>query len=338
MAPVVRRAAVVAAPPPVEVDLINFGDLDTYAGGFTLPEGEYALEFDVRMHAGTKADGSPAGEPRLGVMIGAHPLAGGEAIQQFMSMGTNAHKSFAPDPDTGKGVVRVPGGAGANANNKTNWFILLKSLYDCGLPKGIFTNDLTTIDGVWVRTQNIPEPEDRKGFGATAKTGEVQKQEERRSGLIPVVTEILEGGKPWEGGGGFDFAPAPAAVVAPVVRRGPAAVAAPAARVAAAAKPVVARRLAPPPPPPVAAEAEGELTEDDVMVAAVNGAAVVLTKNPKGCPKLTVRTGTFKAVTEAAGPEMASAVIDTLFASDELVDSVISQLGYKVSGTQVVPA
>lgn len=320
MAPI-RRPAVAAAPPPVEG--FNFGDMDLYAGGFTLPEGEYAMEFDVRMHAGTKADGSPSGAARLGVMITAHPLRGGEPIPQFMSMGSNAHLSFAPNPVTGKGVVVVPGGAGANPNNKTNWFLFLKSLYDCGLPKGIFTNDLTTIDGVWVRTQNIPEPEERKGFGAS-KTGEAQ-QEERKAGLVPLVSEILDGGKPWEGSGGFDFTPAAAA---------PVAVARPAFAARAAAPVAAARR-----PAAVAAPvAEVAADDADVFTAAINGATEVLTKNPAGVTKLLMRTGTFKAVNEKQGAEMAQAVIDSYFGSDDALNTVLGQLGFAVVGTSIKPA
>lgn len=320
MAPI-RRPAVAAAPPAVEG--FNFGDMDLYAGGFTLPEGEYALEFDVRMHAGTKADGTPAGAARLGVMLTAHPLRGGEPVNQFLSMGGSAHLSFAPNPATGKGVVVVPGGAGANPNNKTNWFLFLKSLYDCGLPKGIFTNDLTTIDGVWVRTQNMPEPEERKGFGGS-KTGEVQ-QEERKPGLVPLVSEIIDGGKPWEGSGGFDFTPAAAAP--PAVR--------PAARVAAPAAAAVRRPVAVAPPAPVA---EVAADDADVFTAAINGATDVLTKNPAGVTKLLMRTGTFKAVNEKQGAEMAQAVIDSYFGSDDLLNTVLGQLGFAVVGTSIKPA
>jgi hypothetical protein len=106
MSPVVRKP--VAAPP---VEGVNFGQLAQYAGGFTLPEGDYALEFNVIMHQATDKNGVAKGDARLGVMIDAHPLAGGEVFQQFMSMGSKAAQSFAPNPDTGKGVVAIPGGS-----------------------------------------------------------------------------------------------------------------------------------------------------------------------------------------------------------------------------------
>lgn len=325
MAPAVRRAPV--APPPIQG--LNIGDLATYAGGFTLPEGQYALEFNFVMHAGVKADGTPAGAPRLGVMVDAYPLGGGDPIQQFFSMGTNAHQSMQPHPETGKGVVAVPGGPGANANNKTNWFILLKSLYDCGMPAGYFTDDISVIDGVWVQTQNIPEPAERKGFGI--KTGEVQ-QEERRTNLIPIVTAILDGGKPWEGSGGFDFAPAaPAAkpkaaaprVAAPVAARPPA---------AAVRRPAAVQ----PPPPAEVEEAAGE-DEQDLFTVATSAIADIIEKTPQGLPKLTLRTSVFKNLGGANEPN-AQAVIDTYFSSDAELGTVLGQLGYKIVGLAIKPA
>lgn len=313
MAPPVRRPA---TPTPTKAPGINFGDLDAYAGGFTLPEGDYAMEHNVMMFTGTKADGTPVGPERLGVMVTAHPLGGGEAQQQFFSMGSNAHKSFQPDAETGKRVISVPGGAGASPNNKTNWFLYLKSLYDCGLPKGIFTDDVSVIDGVWVHTSNIPEPEERKGFGQ-AKTGEAE-QPERLNKLIPVVSEIKDDGKPWEGTGGFDFAPTPAA--APVVKPGP--------------KGVVAGKKAA--PAPVVQEAATDT--EDVEAAAQNGISSVLEKNPNGLLKLPLRTSTFKAVSASSGEEMANAVLEAYFSSDEALNGILGQLGYKVVGTSVKPA
>lgn len=316
MSPVVRKPA--AAP----VEGVNFGSLAQYTGGFILPEGDYALSFNVVLNQTMDKNNQPKGDPRLGVMVDAYPLAGGEAQQQFFSMGSKAAQSYAPNPDTGKGVVALPGGAGGALNNKTNWFLFLKSLYDCGLPEGIFVNDLTTIDGIHVHTQNIPEPEDRKGFGS--QTGEVA--EERRNNLIPVVTEIKEDGKPWEGTGGLPEAPAAAAPV----KAGPKAVAKPAI-VKPAAKPVAK-------PAPVAevVEAAGD---EDVLNGAINGISAVLgeEKNANGCTKLLLRTSTFKAVNAAAGGEMAQAVIDTFFGSDEALNGVLNQLGYAVVGTNVKP-
>jgi hypothetical protein len=328
---VARRAA--PAPAPVAVASgVNFGDLDFYAGGFTLPKGLYAMEHDVCMHAATKQDGTPLGKARLGVMLTAHPIQedgspvlAAEPLQQFLSMGSKADQSFAPDPATGKSLVPIPGAPSTSAPKSTNWALYLKSLYDTGLPKGIFTNDITVLDGVWVRTDLVPEPEDRKNF-AKSQTGENadQPEERRGSGQVPVVTEILEGGKPWEGGGGFLAETAPAAAPkAPLAR--PAAV---------APKPAVARPAAAPVAAPAAAA-----DDEAVQIAASNGITEVLTvpANANGVSKLILRTSTFKAVTAAAGAEMAQAVLETYFASDDALNSVLGPLGYSVQGIAVKP-
>lgn len=349
MTPVTRRPAATVAPPPPAPAGVNFGDLDFYTGGFTLPQGQYAVEWMVQMFSGFSERGKTL-QPRLGVMGTFYPLDGGEAKQQFFSMGGGAEKSFAPDPETGKGLVPIPGAPASSANNLTNWALMLKSLYDTGLPKGIFTNDLTTIDGIWVQTENVPEPEERKSFGARSATGEAAlnpqaQQEVRQNQLTVMVTEILEGGKPWEGGGGFpepgvpigpaaeEAAPAPVAPKAgPRGVARPAAVATPVAAPAArpAARPVARAAVVAAPPP-----TEEPITEDDVTTAAVNGIAEVLTKAPAGTSKLLLRTGTFSHVTKTLGAEMAQAVMDTVFENDGVLSSLLGSLGYGIVGTNV---
>lgn len=320
MAPVARRTA--AAPPPVS-EGVNFGDLGMYAAGGGIAEGDYALEFTAQMFQAVKQNGVASGPPRLGVMITAHSLVdpAAEPKTAFLSMGANADKSFAPNPDTGKGLVAVPGAQGTTLNNSTNWFHFMKSMYDCGLPVGIFSNDLTVLDGVHVHLTNIPEPEERKGFGQS-KTGETQV-EERQNRTMPIVSEIKEDGKPWEGTGGFEIAaPAAAPKVAPK-KVAPKAPAAAASRVAFTA--------------PVAVEEAAAQGEEEVLSAAVQATSSILEKSPAGVTKLLMRTGTFKAVNEAAGADMAQAVIDTFFGSDADLNGLMNQLGYGVAGTSIKP-
>lgn len=303
---------------------VSFGDLNNYAeGGFDIPEGDYAVVHTVQMFAGTKADGTKAGPERLGVMLDFYNLAtdkDGNYIdlkptQKFLSMGSKADQSFAPDPETGKGIVPVAGGSGASMNNKTNWFLYLKSLYDCGLPVGVLDNDLTTIDGIHLHIQSVPEPEDRKGFGS--KTGEVEQ--ERRVGKVPVATEIKDDGKPWEGTGGIPEAGAVPAVKAP-------AVAAP--KTKAGPKPVPAKAAAP--VAVVAAEDDDEL----LKATALTAMASVLEANPKGCAKVVLRTGTFKAIKDEA---MGNRVLETFFADEATLNLLIGALGYTASGMMVKP-
>lgn len=288
---------------------INFGDLSSYAGGFTLPEGKYALEFMFQMHQGTKADGTPAGPNRLGVMVSAHPLDGGEAQKVFYSLGSKAADSFMADPDTGKSLIPVAGGAGANLNNKTNWFILLQSLYNAGLPQGILSNDLTVIDGMHVQTTNIPEPEERKGFGA--QTGEAAA-EPRRANLIPVVTEILEDGKPWEGSGGL-----PGATTA----KGKAKV-----------TPIAGKKAA-----PAAPVAEDGDDDGGTMATAASAIADVLGKSEfaNGLPKVKLRTECFKALKAAHGEAITNQVMNEVFGKDAVLGAVLAEMGYKLDGMQI---
>ena len=288
---------------------LNIGSLDFYTGGGGLPEGDYALEFNVQMFQATDAKGVTKGPFRLGVMVTAHPLSdpSPEAVKtQFYSMGTNAHLSFAPNPETGKGVVAVPGGPASTANNSTNLAILIKSLYDSGLPQGVFTNDFTVIDGIHVHMQHQAEPVERAGF--QSKTAEFT--EDRKPGTIAVVTEIKENGKPWDGSGGIPEAVAPAKTAGKV---------APKAAPKAAATSVAA-------------------VEDEILIAAQSGISSVLEQKPDGCPKLALRTGCFKYIKDTLkNADMAQAVIEAYFGTDEALEGVVSQLGYTVSGPMVKP-
>lgn len=332
--PPIRRTAVAAAPVAVVDSGVNFGDLGFYSGGnFTLPPGRYALELEVRMHAYTKQDGTK-GQENLGVYVMAHPIdeAGGrtgETLDQFYSMGSKAKLSFMPNPETGKGVVPIPGGPASSMPPSTNWGVLLKSFYDAGLPQGIFTNDLSVMDGVWVVTTNIPEPEERRTFGA--KTGDQVEPEKRQNNMISVISEILEEGRPWEGGGGI---PAEEAAPAPAKKTAVKAVVKPAAAAPAVAPKTVARRAV---AAPVVEEEAAEATADDVEQAAVMGTEAFIVSVPEGTAitKLALRMGTFKQVAAAAGDDMAQAVLDTYFGDDKTLNELIKQHGYKVAGLQV---
>ena len=302
----------------------NFGALDFYSGGFLLAPGLYAMMHDIVMHQPTDAKTNvPKGPARLGVMLSATPITetgekAGEPQQQFLSMGTKAHESYLPN-ESGKGLQAVIGGPG-NVTNKANWWYYLESLYNSGLPQGIFTNDVSVLDGVWVRTDNIPEPEERKGYAKAPATGEVQQDEVRGNNKMPVVTEILDGGKPWEGSGGVPEGEVAAA------KPGPKA---------------VAPKTGPKPVAKVTAKAPAPVEADDeaVKVAAINGITSVLEKAQyqNGCPKIILKTGTFKAVTEGEGGDMAQSVQNTFFASDEALNALLNEMGYALAGNQVKP-
>lgn len=335
MAPVRRTAAPVAA--AVEYELFDAGDLAAYSGGKTIPEGDYALELVVQMNQSTNAAGQAVGKPRVGVQMFAHPLAGGDPIEQFVSFGSKAHESWAPHPDTGKSLVKIPvsaGGKGLPPPKGTNWQLLLESLYQAGLPAGYFKNDFTLLDGIWVHIKPMPEPENRKDMKKNAATGEQGQEEDsgpRGSGMVPTVTAILDGGRVWiEGEGGFDFASAPAPVAAPPAWRGspgsgpatPAPVAAPRRAVAPTAAPVVA-----------AAEVEGDSEELIDIVNNAIGDVLTLPEFIKTAPKrLKFRLKVHEMVKAKYDDKTASDVISTYFGSDDSLSAVLSPIGYKISG------
>lgn len=304
---------------PAPSALVNIGDLDTdYSAGGGLPEGDYVLTFDVMMEPDRKDGVSRKQASRLGVLLTATPVntTTGEPIDEpktkFYSFGGKAHLSFAPDPNTGKGIVAIPGGAGAQPTNKSNWAYLLKSLYDSGMPKGVFTNDFTVLDNIWVHMHEVPEPEDRKSFKKSAATGEAAldtAEEPQGNGKMSIVSEIKGGVDWWEAE--TPATPAPkAAGPKPVVKA-----VAPAKKAAA----------------PAAAE------EVDVAEAAINAIGSVIEASPNGVAKLLLKTKTFTAVKEAHGDDVAQAVIDGYFGSDADLNGLLNTLGYAVTGQQVKP-
>lgn len=330
MSPVpARRAAAPAAPVVEGVDFLSRAS-SLYTGSFTLPAGDWAIWFDLMLQQ--PKEGSTYSNPRLGVRLSCVALDRPDdtPVEQFLSMGRKAHESFMPSED-GKSLVPVVGGQG-NLTNKSNWSLFRDSLYNAGLDEGIISNDFSVLDGIWVTTSQEAEPEERKTFGG-AETGEVQ-QANRGNGKIPVVIAIIEGGKPWEGGGGMPAA-APAAPAAPKGRPAPARAAAPAPK-AAPARTAPARAAA---PAPAAVEAEAGDSED-VTTVAVSALGEVLGEEryAAGIPKLILKTSVFKLIEKGSGKEMANAVTEAYFKTDALMVGLLEQIGYTLVGTTVKPA
>lgn len=340
--PPVRRAPARVALVQSAGGAVNFGDDSFYLGGLGLPEGDYATTYHTQMFQPVRQNGQPTGQPFLCVMLTAYPIdkagngiPGTEPTEHPLGCGQKAHESFVPSAD-GKGFEPVAGGSGIGMNENCNWALYRKSFLDAGLPPGTLTNDLSVIDGTWVHTRNIPEPEERKNFRKPAATSEAALRamqaavggtanaEPQRNRVCVTVNEILEGGKPWEGSGGIpEEAPAGARVAAPAR---PAAARAPA--------PAARGRVAAPPP----ADAEG-MSDDELKTAAINGISTVLLKNPTGCFKVALSTGTFAAVAEAykdqGGEDVAGAVIETYFQDAAVLDTLLGELGYRTNGAKV---
>jgi hypothetical protein len=317
---------------------VNFGDPSMYSGASFIPDGDYCMTFDAVLHTAVdKNTGVARGKARLGVMVNFYPLSNlteEGKLQQFYSMGSKAHESFAPNPETGKGFVPVPGAKGGSFNDKTNWMMFLNSLWQSGMPVEVLSNDFSTIDGVWGHVTNVDEPAERASF--KSNTAEIQ-QEERKPGKVAVVSLILEGGAPWEGGGGFEAPAAAPPVQAPPVRPGPKPVtAAPAAvapkpgprPVAAGPRPVAA---APAPPP------SNALAEQDLRSHAITGISDVLTKKPNGLPRLLLRNETVKYFDTNGASTTGAAVIAAYFepSGADALQSLLGEMGYFVDGAQV---
>jgi hypothetical protein len=306
-----------AVRPAANGGAFNFGDLSAYSTGGGLPEGDYIWkDCTIKMHEYTKADGTPAskGGAKLGVMITVVPMNDlGAQFEQFYGLGSKAHESWQPNPETGKGIVPIPGGPGIAPNNMTKWAMLYKSLIDSGLPNGILQDDFSVLEGMHCHMANIPEPKEWAGY--QSKTGEAA--EERKSGTIAVVTEIKDDGKPWEGTGGMpEAAPAKPAPAAKTVKL--------------AAKPIQAKPAPAPAPAPAGDDALQQVAENGIST-------VLLEKNPHGCKKVALRTGTFKAVSTAPGGDatLANKVLSAYFGSDEALNSILNPLGYEVDGLDV---
>lgn len=323
----VRRPA--TSKPPVEK--IRFLDNDTYSGGnFDLPEGRYCMYFDFLLHAYTKQDGSK-GKEFLALHLLCHNLdqLGADPIDHYLSMGKKAMESVLPNVDDGgKSLVAIPGGSGKLGRN-SNAYIFLRSLVDAAgnPPELADVTDLTQIDGVWVVTKNVLEPEERKSYSNRQSTGEVE--EERRNTepqKIPNVVEIIEGGVPWEGTGGLpeDTAPAPKP-----------------AKTTPVSKPQAPSKPAPRPVKKVEPEPEPEEGDAEDMNAAVQAAITEVLSNAKfakGTTRVTLRMEAFKAIKSIAGEDGQQALATMFEDSPDTIESMLGELGYEVKAGKVVPA
>lgn len=309
---------------------IGFMDLEFYSSSFTLPEGRYITHNPMAvMFTPQDKAGNAKGQARLGVMItflnrdNPDPEKG---LEQFYSMGQKAHLSWAPSDD-GKSILPVAGGPAQGAPGLTNWFMLLQSLYDCGMPKGAIA-DLNGIDGIWVHMTQVAEPEGRKDLrSATAENADMQAQT-RAPSKIAVCGGIEEGGEPWNGGGGI-----PAGTTAPKVNG------APKANGVAARAPVAAPRVAPkvtPKAPPAPVAVEEEL---DYETIATNGIYEGLQTKPEGMARLALRTATFKSIKKSHSEEVANATCDAYFADNTVLGAILSTLNYSLTAAdKVIPS
>lgn len=329
MSPIARR---LAPAPVVESGNVNFGSDGFFSGGLGLPEGDYAVEFNVGMFQAMKADGTLSKTPAfLAVVPTFYPINKdgqliGEPTEHPLGCGSSAHESFVPSSD-GKGFQAVPNGKSQGMWNLSNFGIFYDSLKNAGLPPGLVSNSFGVLDGIWIHVQNVAEPEEKRAASkrAKAKTGAAAMmggpEEQDRDRTVLIVSEILEGGRPWDGGGGIpvaeDAAPAPVkgARVAPRV-------------VAAAPAPRLGRTTA-----PAAAPAADDSAIADAALAACSA---VLGRTPTPT-KVQLKTDTFQEVKKTYGDEMAQLVMDQYLQTDEMLGAVLAELQYAIKGLRVGP-
>lgn len=318
-----RRVTAPAAPAGGSV---NFGGDGFFTGALGLPEGNYAVTFAYQMFTPTKQDGTPTRTPPFLAVMGTFypidPATGaslGEPTEHPLNCGMKAHESFLPSED-GMGLVAVPNGKSVGMWNYSSWGMFFDSLKNAGLPPGLVTSSLEPLQGVWLHTMSIPEPEEKKRAAkkARATTGAAAMmggaQEEDRDRQMTVVSEILEGGKPWEGTGGIPAeAPAPAPKVAPK--------AAPRGRTATPATPA----------------AVDPSDEEAIGNATLEALSAVLGANPAGMMKVALKTQAFAAAKKAVGDEMAQAVMNTYLQADDTLGAALEELGYVIAGLKVTP-
>jgi hypothetical protein len=284
--------------------------------------------------------GQAVGKPRVGTMLVCYPLQGGDPLEQFVSLGTKAILSWVPN-STGKGFAKRAGGPGLPPTNKSNWVLLLDSMIQCGLPADTLKgNDFTAIDGIWMHIKPMPEPEERKSFRKQAATGEAQEDDEPRgNGLVPICTEILEGGKPWEGGGGFTAMAAPPAAqpARPAAAPNRRTAAAPATAPAPVAAP---RRPAAPAPPPVEDSGDEETLEQAAMLCVAD--VLQMPQYHQSIKRMELRMKTHGVATQKYDEATASAIITDYFSNETALGNLLGGLGYKLSGAgpqqSVIPA
>ncbi len=295
---------------------VPFLDMSTYAEGgqsFDIPEGNYAIQY--RVVNAKYTDGTTP----IGTEITAFPLGGGDPVVKFITYGKGMEESWMPSGD-GMSVleteqeedfVRKP------FSKKGNWAVHLKSLYDAVPDIPNLSDSFEPIDGIWATIQNIPEPEERSTFGQS--TAEETEKRKKFPNKIPVITAILDGGKPWEGGGGFDFEAKPTKTVA----KKP-------------APPAVKPKAKPTPEPEEEAEEEQDENEaSDATTVADSAVAAFLAKNKAGSSSAMLQTSVFSAVKKEHGAEMAQAVMGIL--KGDSYEALLGGHSFELKGVMVKP-
>jgi len=298
------------------VPVISFLRLEDYSQGGGLPDGDYLWSnLQFVMFQPTKKDGTVVGPARLSVQIVMEPPAGATTTEeqrvQNYSMGSNAHLTYQPDPTSGgKKLALVPGGPASPLYESTNWHYLLKSIYDTTtVPEDLPMDDLSVFEGIVAHMTSIPEPEERRNFRTSL--AELDPNAGKRVNRIAVVAEIKSA--PWIEG-------VPAKAPTPEL-----ATPAPPAKASLPSRKTGVLPASPAPAAPTQAVNGGDV---DIL----GKIASVLESNPNGVGKTALRMAVFKDVRGLANGQ---ALMDQYFSSDETLNALLNQWGYKLAGANV---
>lgn len=278
---------------------VSIGKLSTYSGSFGIPEGDYTLSFEFKLYKPEKSQY----DSTLGCLV-TFEKDGSDPREHFYSFGRNAKEYFTVDPKSkGKRIIAVAGKEGGSLNDNTSHAVLLKSMYNSGLPDDVYDDDVSVLDGVVVHIQSEDEPDSWKGLKAQSTGDEEAKP--RTPKKIPVVTEFISA--PWiEEVKGKKADPKPAG------------------------KPAAKGKPEPEP------EEEESGDEAEVAELAMNLVADVLGENPDGMAKLKMRVALLPKAKKQHGDEKAQEIVAFLFSDEDNLTAALDQLGYKLKAGNIV--
>ncbi|HXC04411.1 MAG TPA: hypothetical protein VNZ86_06640 [Bacteroidia bacterium] len=301
-------AAPIRKAPAAQPQRVSFLRLEDFSEGGFLPDGIYLWrDAQWKMHQYTKKDGTPVGAPFLDCQIIMEPQGGATKEEEkkyvHYSAGKNAHLTYQPDPATkGKTLILVPGGPASPMYEGSNFQMLVKSLHDTvTFPDDFGGDDLGFVDGLVARMQGILEPESRTEYKRSQNALAEVAQAPSAPKKIPVVAEVISA--PWQSNGN-----------APVGEK------------VTLTKADVGKL----PPPPKATSVPAPQSDDIDIPSKIAG---MLEANPNGLAKASLRMGVFKDIkTHPSG----QALMDQYFGSDDTLNTLLNEWGYKIEGDRVV--
>jgi len=316
-APVAQTTVAAVAQPPAGTGMgPNLMDTSIFVSGGGVPDGDYCIFAEYAIHTPTdKATGAPKGDPKLGVMVTYYAIndLAAEPRKQHYSVGRNAHKSFMPNAD-GSGIVPIPGAPPQPFYHDTAWEVFINEAVNAGVPDKL--PGPKSLNGFWVHITQVNEPESWSKMPQTGATAEVQGKP-REPVKIAVISQILPGGNPLQGGGGLEALQKGAKPVSTVVT-------------AKDIKAIVGATAA------ATLPADGVNLED--LAAAVEEAATAALEKPensKGMPRGKFRQEVGDFLDAQFGADVKDAAFTEVISNEAELNKILGKLGFVLQGLQV---